>query len=249
MAIKVKKIKSVKEAQATSKRGSYVDRLTRAGEDGIVVRFLHEIDEGTIRYNEHFVDSLGFVICEENCKYCEEGISASTRFLVRALDRSTNEVIALVLPKSLMAKLSRRAERRNTIMDSDYEITREGTGYETEYDLEPQDRSKINVSKYDDQEPTVESLIALLEEEAAEVKVRESAPRNDRKRDDDDDDDYDDDDDIDGPPFDVDEDDDEDYKPKKSSRRPASKTTKRPVRKSEEPAPRVIRRPVKRSGR
>lgn len=251
--IKAKKMGSVKQAKAEAKKaGNYATQRVNA--DGIKVRFLTEPEEW-VQFEEHFMEEpKGFLTCSDDCIGCEEKVRASSRFVVRALNRDTNEVIALIIPKSLASSLLKKYDRYNTILDRDYELTVEGQGLNTEYDLEADEPRAIKLSRYDDVSPTAEELIDALEKDMeaylqradsdepepsrSRSSNRVSASRSKRGG-------YDDDDDFD------DEDDDDDVPWEEPKKRKSSKVS--PRRKSVDedddddmPAPTAKRRPVKR---
>lgn len=155
--IRAKKVSSLKQLKSSLKSGSgqYLDRIPD-GEK--TVRFLTEPTEW-IDYSEHYDEVNKFYPCTVgDCPGCLEGSKPSSRYLSAALDRDEDRVIPLVLPKSLAGILTRRYDRYQTLLDRDYIIEREGTGFDTSYDATPEAPTKIRLSKYD-----IPDLWALLE--------------------------------------------------------------------------------------
>ena len=75
-------------------------------------------------------------------------VRPSQRFLAQVVDRESDQVIALKMPKDLANRLVVRYERYQTIMDRDYEIMRSGKGLDTTYDVTPEPASEFDSSKY-----------------------------------------------------------------------------------------------------
>jgi hypothetical protein len=70
------------------------------------------------------------------------------RYLVNALEVKKSKVIPLVLTKSTVDQIVRMYEKHSTILDRDYEITRSGTGFDTDYYVEERDPVQMMLSKY-----------------------------------------------------------------------------------------------------
>lgn len=205
MALKIKggKVKSLKALKSSLKKGGggahYMKRVP--SDDSITVRFLTE-PEDWVEYLEYFSEDDGFFPAVEGMDeaYVADLNSPSKRWLAAAVDTADNSVINLVLPKSLVSNLLKKYEKYKTLMDRDYELSREGSGFDTEYDAIPESPTKMNLSRFD-----IPDLMETLE-----AAVPEALGGGDI----DDDDDYDDDDNL------AAEDDDD--RPMRS-RRPARK--------------------------
>jgi len=126
------------------------------------VRFLEELsDEEWTTYWEHYDQGKKkFYPCpgKDVCPGCKEDLRAQKRYLVNALVVASDNskvkagyVNLYKVPASLIDKFMRRADRAGgTITDRDYEIIRTGSGLDTEYDLETGDKSKIDISQYEE---------------------------------------------------------------------------------------------------
>jgi hypothetical protein len=119
--------------------------------DGIVVRLLAEPGDGWYEYREHFDPGLrtSYPCIEGSCPGCEQGLDQSKKWLIPVVDRSTDKAIALKVPQSVVSKLVMKYDKRETIMDRDYELSKMGTGFDTEYDVEAGDATKFVPGKYD----------------------------------------------------------------------------------------------------
>lgn len=128
---------SVKNLKKNLKRGGKGGWLKRIPDDGITIRFLTEPDKW-FKFFEHYDEAREndrWQPCTEDCAYCEEGMNASKRHLANAYDTTDSRVIPLVLPTSLASTLLKKYDKFKTMMDRDYELSKEGTGFDTEYDL------------------------------------------------------------------------------------------------------------------
>lgn len=155
------------------------------------VRFLEELsEEEWTTYWEHYDQSKKkFYPCpgKDACPGCKEDLRAQKRYLVNALVVASDNpkvragyVNLYKVPASLIDKFMRRADRAGgTITDRDYEIIRTGSGLDTEYDLETGDKSKIDISKYEDKmidhEEALQAAWNAAFPDAAEAK-EDSAP-------------------------------------------------------------------------
>lgn len=142
---------SVKELKKSLKRGGGGGYLKRIPADGLTVRFLTEPDK-FVKYFEHYDpnrDDNRYFPCTEDCAGCDEGLSASKRYLVNAVDVQENKVVPLVLPASLVGSLTKKYDKFGTLVDRDYELTKEGTGLDTEYDALYDQPKKIKLDRYE----------------------------------------------------------------------------------------------------
>ena len=115
----------------------------------ITVRFLADPD-GWLGYEEHYTEEFAYFPCtDEGCPGCDEGHRASSRSLAPALDVETGRVIVIQIPKQLGETFLKRWKRNRTLMDRDYELSREGEGrMDTKYDAIPGSPTKRDISKY-----------------------------------------------------------------------------------------------------
>jgi hypothetical protein len=188
-------VKSIKALKRSLKRRSGSGQfLKRIPADGLTSRFLTEPDKW-FKFFEHYDESREddrYFPCTEDCPGCDEGLSSSKRYLVNALDVEDNRVVPLVLPASLASNLLKKYDKFGTMMDRNYDLSKSGSGFDTEYDALYDGPTRIKTSRYE-----------LLDLEAvllAQLGV------------DDDDEDEDDDDDLPNviDPNDLDDDDDDD---------------------------------------
>lgn len=187
MAVKLKASKAgtIKKLKSNLKRGGAGSFIKNVPKDGaITVRFLTEPTEW-VEYMEYYAEGM-----EPPFFPAFEGLDPeitadlkkpSKRYLSCAVDRDNGEVIALKMPKSLVESLMKKYDKYETVMDRDYELVRDGEGFDTTYEAIPEVPKKMNMSKF---EPL--DLMDVLEKQV---------PKDLTGEDDDDDE----------PPFDVDD--------------------------------------------
>lgn len=150
--VKAKVVGSVGQLKNMLTKGANAGALTRiADKQELKVRFLEEPDTW-VQYPEHYVQGQGFFPCSEGgtCSGCADGIRASKRFLVNAVDLEEKKVIALVLPYSLAAELAKKYDRFNTLLDRQYDLSRQGAGKnDTTYSVDYHEPRRFDPSRYD----------------------------------------------------------------------------------------------------
>lgn len=234
MAIKAKKLGTEKGIKKSLAGGSS-KFATRATEEGIEVRFLTEPEEW-FEAAIHYGDKTSFPCSEGDCLGCEEGMDEGRKHYANVYLVDEDRVAVLEMAKGVAADVVRKYERNNTIMDRNFEITREGTGKQTRYYTEALDKSRMkgvdDLALIDLMSFMEEWLERALKEEAGEEEVSASGRRHTKKstkrrRPIEDDDIEDDDEDM-----DDDDEDDEDEAPARR-KRPAARSTatkKRPMK-------------------
>jgi hypothetical protein len=139
---------------ASEKTSAKSDWLATFKTGDTKIRFLQET--GDFReYWEHWYDG-GSVPCtrdKSTCPCCqsndEKVRSASRKFGVNAIERSTGVVKAYKIPVSLYNRLVTRAQRNDdTLLNRDYVIIRSGAGLDTEYDVEQGEKYEVDVADY-----------------------------------------------------------------------------------------------------
>lgn len=240
--IKGGKAGSIKALKSKLKKGGGGDQfLSRVPADGsIIVRFLEEPDQW-VEYFEHFqrdrAGSWSFP-CVENCQESHEGDDKpKKRYLCNAVDTQENKVVPLQLPVSAVSSLVKKYDKYGTILDRDYEISKSGTGFDTEYDVDAEPPTRMNLDRFDllDLDGILQAQVDGGGDTDDDDEEEDETPRKSKgpkKRpapiDTDDDDDAVDDDD--------DEDDDEDDAP------PPRKAMKKKAAPSKTPARKIIKK-------
>lgn len=125
-------------------------RLTFKEGEARTVRFLHEPFGKTpwVEYYEHYVPGGGggngaYVPCIENCRL-DGDIRAGRRWYVNVWDRDSKQVRLLKLTGAMVENLIIKYERRGTILDRDYSITRTGEGTDTKYHIEAEEKERFD---------------------------------------------------------------------------------------------------------
>lgn len=157
--------------------------------DDITVRFLTEPDDW-FAYREHYSPDVHFFPCigkDNECPGCESDSEkvqrSSRRYLANVLDVETGQVIPLKLPLDLANRLVARYERNgDTLTNRDYTLHRMGKGLDTTYDVTPEDKTPLDISKYethDLEKALIEQYEDAFDIEAAEeVEEKTSARSN-----------------------------------------------------------------------
>lgn len=162
--LRVSTFTSVGEARESLKRTGSGD-IWSIPADGVVVRFVTEPDEWIGFYEYYDEDAKTFVPMAEGDRL-PKGTRPSFRYLANVLWRSEgsreDKITALKLPSTVAKALFNRHEKFGTIVDRDYEITKSGEGFQTEYDVIPEEKSKLALSKY---KSDMYDLVDLLIEE------------------------------------------------------------------------------------
>lgn len=148
------------DLQKSSSGGAGYLRGIKAGKD-LRVRFLQDPTEW-LEFAEHYSRGTGFFPCGANEGYCggcesdddqmrRAGVKYIAQVLIQHEDgaKDVGEVRALKIPRTLANRLTARAERNgSTLLNRDYTIIRSGSGIDTEYDVETEDKSPLDLSKY-----------------------------------------------------------------------------------------------------
>lgn len=143
------KVKSIATLKSSMKKGGGAGYLSRVPADGtLTVRFLTEPTEW-VTYFEHYDQVRKFYPCTDECPGCTEGERPSARYLANAVDVAETRVIPLVMPKSMAASILKKYDKYATLLDRDYELSRSGTGLDTEYDVTPEPPTKMNLDRFD----------------------------------------------------------------------------------------------------
>lgn len=175
--IKGGKVTSIKRLKSDLKKGGGSQFLKRVpADDTLTVRFLTEPTEW-VNFFEHYDPVRNFYPCSDDCPGCDEGDRPSQRYLANALDVEDTRVVPLVLPKTLAGSIIKKYEKYATLLDRDYELEREGTGFDTTYDVTPEAPAKMNVSRFD-----LLDLWAILE---GQLEMADKADGDDDAEDDD----------------------------------------------------------------
>lgn len=135
------------------------------------VRFLYEVDDW-IQYREHFANKRSFPCTQDdNCGGCnsddKDEKRASKKYATNLYLGEKDVVLPFKLPMTLAKKLFARAERNGgEITDRDYILIREGKGFDTEYDVDYGERSRVDINKLRADALDIEEILTNSYEEA-----------------------------------------------------------------------------------
>lgn len=141
------------------KRGGNTGNLKGIPEEGMVVRFLTEPDEW-FEFFQHWDETAKRpAVCVDDCDYCADDVRVSKRALAAVVNKDDGTVQTVVLPSTLVSRLLNRYDKYGTMLDRDYNLMRSGKGTDTEYDVDPEAPSRMNLSRFE-----VPDLQEVLEE-------------------------------------------------------------------------------------
>jgi hypothetical protein len=233
---------SAKAVKKSLKGGGQKNVKTISAEDSLTVRFLDE-PEDWHGYYEHFMSNGPLPCTTDECDGCDsddpDEKKRSFKYLANAYVVDDQKVWALKMPKSLVEILMAfHTKYKGTLLDRDYELSRTGSGqYDTKYMAAPEDRQKMNLSRFDKKKFDLGKLLSDMvngeddddddddDEPVSRKKSSKSVPKKSK-----------------GNPWNDDEDDDDDDEPvrrkvpkkKSSASGPAKKKSaaKHPVKKT-----------------
>lgn len=148
------KVKGIASLRKSVKRSSGEGAITRIPKDApLVVRFADEPDEW-FEFFTHWDESKSgnnksSICVTSDCEGCADGLKQTKRFLANAIDVDNSKIVAVELPVTLVKLLLNRYDKYHTVMDRDYELTKNGTGKDTEYDAISEGKSRFNFDMYE----------------------------------------------------------------------------------------------------
>ena len=148
----------------------------RGFKDGdTTVRFLEEVNDW-IEFREHYTADRRSFPCtrQDDCPGCtsdDDKVKESVRKYAVNLQvvRSSNSYVAPHrIPVGIMKKMETRSERNEgTILNRDYIIMRSGKNFDTEYDVEADDKYDVNIKALRKDATDIEEVFSSMYEENA----------------------------------------------------------------------------------
>lgn len=142
-------LKNLKKSLAKGGGKGFIKYIPKNG--SMNVRFIQEPEEW-VNYVEHYdqVARKSFPCNgEQNCPGCMSGERKSSRYLANVVDLDdNNRVVPLQMPKDLANRLVVKYEKWGSITDRDIELSRQGEGLDTVYDLDPSVPDRKRIDKY-----------------------------------------------------------------------------------------------------
>ena len=151
MTIKLKggKVGSVKDLKSQLKKGS-TQFFVRIPDEPLLVRFMEEPDEWINAFLHFDADvKASFPCADEDCPGCAAGLRKSKVYLANAVDLDAGKSVPLQMPVTVAKALVKYYDKYGTVVDRDYELSKEGTGIDTEYSVIPEGVSKVDIRRYD----------------------------------------------------------------------------------------------------
>lgn len=143
MPIKAKRLATKKGIKASlSSSGSKFAQ--RVPDEGIEVRFLTEPEDfWAVEIHYGNKESFPCTGADDGCIGCEEGFDKGQKWYANVYWPDEDRVVVFEMGKSVFQALMKKYDRYNTVMDRNYEVTKEGTGQQTRYDMEALDKTHI----------------------------------------------------------------------------------------------------------
>lgn len=140
------------DADSSGSGGSYIKYFK---EEQTTLRFLEEIPEWTSVWM-HFNNTKNRDYpCTDDKPTCpghnsdnEREAKAAKRYIVNALDVNTGYVDLWKIPYSIIDDLLRQADRFGTIMDRDYTVIKNKVGNKTDYSVDREEKSVMDLSEH-----------------------------------------------------------------------------------------------------
>lgn len=154
------------------KRSSGQGNFMKTVQDGkdLRVRFLQD-PEDWYKFREHYSEETKFFPCtqDDTCPGCnsdsEKTQRSSRRYAASVIDVKEGKVICLKMPVDLANRVTLKCDRNNgTLLDRDYTLIRTGKGLDTTYNVETEDKTNIDLSRYE--KIDAEALLVESYEEA-----------------------------------------------------------------------------------
>jgi hypothetical protein len=166
------------------------DYLRNLKDGDTKVRFLQEVDDW-IGYWEHYKGKQGFPCTGDRlaCPGCvdddERVRKANRKWGTNVLLVDRGVVLPMKLTNSIKKKMETRSARNDgTILTRDYTLMKTGSGLETEYDVEQDEKYQIDVSAHAESISDIQAiLVSMYEEVWGEGSAAEAlAPAKEEKR-------------------------------------------------------------------
>lgn len=185
MAIKAKKLASKKglKQSLSSGGGKFAQRVP---EEGIIVRFLTEPEEWW-EVELHYGEKTSFPCNgDDGCLGCDEGMDTGRKWYANAYVAEDDRVVVFEMGQSVVSEISRKYDRNHTVMDRDFEITKEGTGLRTKYFVDALDPRHVKgldkMEPIDMEEFFEEWLKRAMREEGGEEEVTATTRRRTKSK-------------------------------------------------------------------
>ena len=185
MAIKAKKLASKKglKQSLSSGGGKFAQRVP---EEGIIVRFLTEPEEWW-EVELHYGEKTSFPCNgDDGCLGCDEGMDTGRKWYANAYVAEDDRVVVFEMGQSVVSEISRKYDRNHTVMDRDFEITKEGTGLRTKYFVDALDPRHVKgldkMEPVDMEEFFEEWLKRAMREEGGEEEVTATTRRRTKSK-------------------------------------------------------------------
>ena len=129
-------------------------RNVQDGKD-LRVRYLQDPEKWK-KFREHYSQETKFFPClgkDKGCPGCNSDSDqlqkSSRRYCAKVLDVKEAKVIALKMPVDLANRVIGKCDRNGgSLLTRDYTLIRTGKGLDTTYDVEQEDKTEVDLSRY-----------------------------------------------------------------------------------------------------
>lgn len=163
-----KRYGSAAKARAAVKGGGSNNALRRLkAEETVKVRFLQEPEDWHEAWY-HYVDGK-FSWCSQvrSCSGCSVGNRARKIVLANAVimhsdrDGEAGKVVVMQMPTTLADQVLKRHERFGTVLDRDYDLSREGaTQNDTKYSVDYDEKKRRDLSRWEDKIHDITAIVS-----------------------------------------------------------------------------------------
>lgn len=139
-----------RKADAPEQSGNYL-RNPAKGET--LVRYLEEVDDWLLFYEHYNPDGRSFPCTEDRatcpgCTHPNEKVSERKRkYAVQCWLPKKDVVLPYRMPVTVVDRMTVRSERNGgTILNRDYVVIKSGSGFDTEYDVDQEDKYPVDIA-------------------------------------------------------------------------------------------------------
>lgn len=141
-------------------------RRFKSGGETIKVRFLEEPSDWFEAHYHWLGGKFQWCSQDKSCEGCKSGDRPRSLVLANAVifgsedEREHGKVVVMQMPPTLANTLLKFHEKRHTLLDRDYDLTREGSGQnDTVYSADPDDPKARKMSRFANSFHDIEAII------------------------------------------------------------------------------------------
>lgn len=163
-----KRYGSAAKARAAVKGGGSNNALRRLkAEETVKVRFLQEPEDWHEAWYHYVDDKFSWCSQARSCPGCSVGNRARKIVLANAVimhsdrDGEAGKVVVMQMPTTLADQVLKRHERFETVLDRDYDLSREGTTKnDTKYSVDYDEKKRRDLSRWEDKIHDITAIVS-----------------------------------------------------------------------------------------